>query len=177
MRILSMDLFCHYISVFGAKKKATPAILWQRCVLMMIFLEKNLYDGVWAVVFALAGFAVFAHPDVVELLHGLLDDLWNIGQDARLEIALIAALHADAGSREVSAADIHLLAVKHQHLKVHPWTQHPLQSVIQHGIPVKVLPEVRPWLLSMNQPHLHTSPNQQRDNRQERLLLLTNLHI
>jgi hypothetical protein len=43
------------------------------------FSRKNLYDGIWAVVFALAGFAVFAHPDVVELLHGLLDNQWIIG--------------------------------------------------------------------------------------------------
>ena len=50
---------------------------------------KNLYDRVWAVIFALAGFAVLAHPYVVELLHGLLDDLWNIGQDARLKVTLI----------------------------------------------------------------------------------------
>ena len=89
MRILSMDLFCHYISVLGAKKKTTPANLWLRCVLMIIFLQKNLYDGVWAVVFALAGFAVLAHPDVVELLHGLLDDLWVIGQDASFEVSFL----------------------------------------------------------------------------------------
>lgn len=75
MKILSMDLFCHYISVLGAKKKQTPANLWQRCVLMMIFLEKNLYDRVWAVVFAFAGFAVLADPNVIKLFHGLLDDL------------------------------------------------------------------------------------------------------
>jgi hypothetical protein len=42
------------------------------------FSRKNLYDGVWAVVLALTGFAVFAHPYVVKLLHGLLDDLWVI---------------------------------------------------------------------------------------------------
>ena len=72
----------------------------------MIFLEKSLYDWVWAVVFAFAGFAVFADPYVVKLLHGLLDDLRSIRQDACLEVALIAALHADAGAREVSATDI-----------------------------------------------------------------------
>ena len=162
---------------------------------------KNLYDGVWAEVLAFAGFAMLAHPNVIKLLHGLLDDLWNIGQDARLKVALIVALHADAGTREVSAADVHLLAVKNQHLEVNPGAQHPFQPVLQHGIPVKVLPEVRPRLLSMNQPHLNTSPNQQSDNRQERgevpssflslgrknkfsllsltrkVLILTNLHI
>lgn len=125
-----MDLFCHYISVFGAKKKTTPAILWQRCVLMMIFLEKNLYDRVWAVVFALTGFAVLADPNVVKLLHGLLDNLRIIGQDASLEVALIAALHADACPREVGAADIHRLTVKDQHFKVYPGTQHSFQPVI-----------------------------------------------
>ena len=70
---------------------------------------KNLYDGVWAEVFALTGFAVLAHPDVVKLFHGLLDDLWLIGQDASLEVTLIAAFHANAGAREIGTADIHLL--------------------------------------------------------------------
>ena len=79
---------------------------------MMDFSRKNLYDGVRAVVFTTAGFAVFAHPDVVELLHGLLDDLRIIGQDAGFEVTLIAALHANACPREVSAADIYHLAVK-----------------------------------------------------------------
>ena len=87
---------------------------------------KNLYDGVWAEALALAGFAVLAHPDVVELLHGLLDDLRIIGQDACLKVTLIAALHADASAREVSATDVHLLAVKNQHLEVNPGAQHPL---------------------------------------------------
>ena len=63
------------------------------------FSRKNLYDGVWAEVLAAAGFAVFADPDVVELLHGLLDDLRIIGKDAGFEVALIAALHADACPR------------------------------------------------------------------------------
>ena len=91
---------------------------------------KNLYDGVWAEVFALADFAVLAHPNIIELLHGSLDDLWVIGQDAGFEVTLIATLHADACPREVSAADIHLLTVKDQHLEVNPGTQHPLQPVI-----------------------------------------------
>lgn len=98
--------------------------------MMMIFLEKNLYDGVWAEVLAAASFAVLTHPDIVKLFHGLLDDLWLIGQDACLEVALIAALHADACTREVSATDIDLFAVKNKHLEVHPWTQHSLQPVI-----------------------------------------------
>ena len=105
------------------------------------FSRKNLYDGVWAVVLALTGFAVLADPNVVKLLHGLLDDLRIIGQDAGLEVALIAALHANACPGEVSAADIYLLAVKDQHLEVNPGAEHPFQPVIQHRIPVKVLPE------------------------------------
>ena len=35
------------------------------------FSRKNLYDGVWAVDFAFAGFAVLAYPNVVKLLHVL----------------------------------------------------------------------------------------------------------
>ena len=141
------------------------------------FSRKNLYDGVWAVVLALTGFAVLADPNVVKLLHGLLGDLRIIGKDAGFEDALIAALHTDAGTREVSATNIHLLAVKHQHLEVNPGTQHSLQPVIQHRIPVKVLPEVRPRLLSMNQPYLNPSPNQQRDNGEKRLRRITNLDM
>ena len=73
---------------------------------------------------------MFADPHIIKLLHGLFDDLWLIGQDARLEVALVAALHADACPREVRAADVHFLAVKDQHLEVYPGTKHPFQSVI-----------------------------------------------
>ena len=106
------------------------------------FSRKNLYDGVWAEVFTLAGFAVLAHPDVVKLLHSLLDDLRVIGQDARLEVAPIATFHTDAGTCEVSAADIHLFTVKHKHLEVNSGTQHSLQPVIKYWIAVKVGREV-----------------------------------
>ena len=85
---------------------------------------------------------MFADPNVIKLFHGQLDDLRIIGQDACLEVALIAALHADACPREVSATDIHLLAVKHQHLEVNSGTQHSIQPVIKYWIAVKVGREV-----------------------------------
>ena len=69
---------------------------------------------------------MFADPYVVKLLHGLFDDLWLIGQDAHLKVALVAALHADASPREVGAADVYFFAVKNQHLEVYPWAEHPL---------------------------------------------------
>jgi hypothetical protein len=39
---------------------------------------------------------VFAYPDGIELVHGLLDQLGIFGEYASLEVANIVAFHADA---------------------------------------------------------------------------------
>ena len=71
----------------------------------------TLYDRIWAEVFALAIFAVTPYPYIVKLIHCLLNNLWFVRQDASLEVTRRVGLHADAGTSEVGAADIHLFAV------------------------------------------------------------------
>ena len=141
------------------------------------FFEKKLYDWVRAEVFALAGLAVAAYPQFVKLIHGLLNDSGGIGEDSCLEVALVASFHADASTCEVGTADIYLLAIEDQHLEVHTRTQHPLQTVIQHRIAVKVLAEVWSRFLGMNEPNLNATTNQQGDNSKKRLRCLTHLHM
>lgn len=142
-----------------------------------IFLKKKLYDWVRTEVFALAGLAVAAYPQFVKLIHGLLNDSGVIGEDSCLEVALVGGFHADASSCKVGAADIYLLAIEYQYLEVHTRTQHPLQAVIQHRIAVKVLAEIWSRLLSMNEPNLNATTNQQGDNSKKWLRCLTHLHM
>ena len=52
-----------------------------------------------AVSFALAGFAVTADPQLVELSHERPDDVDLVGEDSRLEIATVLGLRSHAGSR------------------------------------------------------------------------------
>ena len=101
-----------------------------------------------------------ASPYIIELRHGLFDDNRIIGKDARLEVALVCGFHADAGTCQVRTANIHFLAVEHDHLKVDSWAEYSLQSVIKYWIAVKVGTEVRSWLLGMNEPHLHTATDE-----------------
>ena len=137
----------------------------------------TLYDRVGAEIFAFAIFAVTAYPYIVKLIHRLLNDLWLVCQDASLEVASRVCLHADAGTSEVSAADIHLFTVEHQHLEMHTWAEHSLQSVIQYWVLVEILSEVRSRLLSVDESHLHSPPYEQRDESQKRFLLAAHLHI
>ena len=140
-------------------------------------MEEKLCDWVRAEVSSLACLAVFPYPDFVELVHCLLHDFRDISQDASLEVSLIVRLHSDAGTCKVRAAHIHLLAVKDQHLEVDSRTKHSLQAVIQDRILVEVFPEVRPRLLCMNEPHLHTFSNELGNESQERFCFLAHLNV
>lgn len=137
----------------------------------------TLYDRVGAEVFAFAIFTVTPYPYIVKLIHCLLNNLWFVRQEASLEVACCVGFHADAGTSEVCAADIHLFAVEHQHLEVYTRAEHALQSVIQYGVLVEILTEVRSRLLSVDESHLHSPPYEQSDERQKRLLLVAHLHI
>ena len=83
-----------------------------------------LFDWVGAKVLAFAILAMVASPHIIELRHGLFDDDRVVGEDARFEVALVCGFHADAGTRQVRATNIHFLAVEYQHFKMHSWTQH-----------------------------------------------------
>lgn len=137
----------------------------------------TLYDRVETEIFAFAIFAVTAYPYIVKLIHRLLNDLWLVSQYAGLEVASRVCLHADAGTSEVGAADIHFFTVKHQHLEVYTRAEHALQSVIQYRVFVEILAEVWSRLLCVNESHLHSPSNEQRYESQKRFLLIAHLHI
>lgn len=67
---------------------------------------------------ATAAGTVLASPHAVKLLTGGIYQGRLIGQDSGLEIAAVAALHANAGPGEVGGADIGSLKVKYNHLEV-----------------------------------------------------------
>ena len=89
-----------------------------------------LYDRVGTEIFAFAIFAVTPYPYIVKLIHRLLNDLWLVSQYAGLEVASRVCLHADAGTSEVCAADIHLFTVEHQHLEMNTRTENSFQAVV-----------------------------------------------
>lgn len=85
--------------------------------------------------FAFAGFAVFAYPDGIELVHGLLHQFGIVGEDARFEVASAVAFHADACAGEVGAADVGNLVIKNQDLEMYPWTKCSFKAIITEIIP------------------------------------------
>ena len=62
----------------------------------MLFFIKKLLDRVWTEVSALAFLAVFPYPNLIKLVHGLLNQFWIVGKDASLEVSSAVAFHADA---------------------------------------------------------------------------------
>ena len=130
-----------------------------------------------AEVSALALLAELTNPYIIKLVHGLFYYCRIVSQYASFKISFVFALHANTGTCQVGAADTDLLKVKDEHLEVNSWTEHPLQTVVQDGVPIEVLPKGGTWFLSMNEPHLHTLAYQLRQQSQERFLLLAWLHI
>ena len=62
--------------------------------------------------------AVLPYPNLIKLVHGLLNQLGIVGKDARLKVARAIAFHAYACAGEVGATDVGYLSVKDQDLKV-----------------------------------------------------------
>ena len=121
--------------------------------------------------------AVFAYPNIIKLVHGLLDQLGFVGKDAGLKVACTIAFHADACASEVGTADISHLAIEDQDLEMHPWTKDPLQTFKLGWIFVEVLTERRTRLFGMNEPHLNTLFDELSQNRKKRLRLRAYLDI
>ena len=62
--------------------------------------------------------AVLSNPNIIKLVHGLLDQFGVVGEDARFEVARTIAFHANTCAGEVGATDVGYLSVKDQDLKV-----------------------------------------------------------
>ncbi len=132
---------------------------------------------VGAVLAAFAGFAVQSHPHAVELLDGLRHEGGVVGEDARLEVAGVLALHADARAGEVGAADIHLLTVEHQQFEVDTRTECPFHPFDERRVLVEILAEGGTGFLGVDEAHLHALPHQLRQHREKRLRAGTHLHV
>ena len=120
---------------------------------------------------------MFANPNRIELVHGLLDQFGVVGEDSGLEVARAFTFHANACTSEVGTADIGHLAVEDQHLEMYPWTECPFKTIEQSWIFVEVFTEGWPWLLGMNEPDFDTFINKLSQDRKERLLLCVDLDI
>ena len=127
--------------------------------------------------FPFTGLAVFAYPDGIELVHGLLNQFRVVGEDACLEVACAIAFHADACASEVGAADVGNLVIEDQNLEMHPWTKCPFKAIKQSRVFVEVLAERRTWLLGMDKPHLNTFFDELCQDRKEGLRLRPDLDV
>ena len=127
--------------------------------------------------FPFAGLAVLSYPYIIELVHGLLNQIGIVGEDSGLEVAGAVAFHADACAGEVGTTDVGCLSVKDQDLEMHSWAKHPFQTIEQGWIFVEVLTERWAWLLGMNEPHFHTFFDEFCQNRKKGLRLRAYLDI
>ena len=100
-------------------------------LLNVCFAEKKrfLCNRVATKPFSFAAFAHLANPNLIELVHGLFDNRWVVGENARFEVACSFAFHADSGSSKVGASDVDFLAVEDNHLEMDARTEHTLQAV------------------------------------------------
>lgn len=130
-----------------------------------------------AVLLAAAGGAGLAHPHGVEMTDGAGHQLRIRGQDARLEIAALRALHAQCSTCQVRRPDVGRLQVHDDELEMHPRTHHPLQVGCKDGVLVEILAERRPRLLGMDQPNIHPALQQRSQHPQQRHRLPPLLHI
>ena len=128
-------------------------------------------------VFPLAFGTVGSLPDAVEVVGGGIHQRWLVGEDAGLEIAVVVAFHAYAGTREVGGADVGGGTVENHYLEMHPWTEPPLQAAPQSRILVEILAEVLTWLFGVQQPHIDTTFQQFVEHRQKRHHVPSTLHI
>ena len=141
--------------VFHCKEKASLCQSIAQARIIMRILSKSC-DGVAAKVTAFAGFAVAANPDVVELVHGLLNQSGVIGEDASFEVAGVLPFHADTSTCEVGTADLGQLAIEYQHLEMDSWTQHTFKAIEQSRVFVEVLTESGTRLLGVDETDFDT---------------------
>lgn len=125
----------------------------------------------------LTGFTVPANPNVIELVHGLLNNCRIIGKDACLEIALVVRLHTDAGTSEVCTADIGHLAIEYQDFEMHSRTECPFKTVEQNRVFIEVFAEGRAGFFGVDKTDFHSFLDQLCQNRKEWLCLCADLDL
>lgn len=141
------------------------------------FVEGHSPNRIPTKIFPFTCLAVLPNPNIIELVHGLLDQLWIVGEDARFEVACAIAFHADACTGEVGAADVGHLAIEDQNLEMYSRTKHPLQTIKQDWVFVEVLTEGGARLLGMDESHFNAFFDELCQDGQEGLRLRAYLDI
>ena len=137
----------------------------------------GLSNRIPAKILPFAGLAVFSNPNIIELVHSLLNQFGVVGEDTSLEVAGAIAFHADACASEVGAADVGYLVIEDQNFEMHPWTKRPFQTIKQSRVFVEVLAEGGTWFFGVDEPHLNAFFDELRQDRKEGLRLRPDLDI
>jgi hypothetical protein len=98
---------------------------------------------------------VGSSPDVVELVHDFADYCFVVGYYAGLEISLVFALGAHAGTGEIGAAGIGEGAVDDHGFEMDSRAQDALHAAYQIGIPVEISSKGRARLFGVEQPDFY----------------------
>ena len=114
-------------------------------------------DSVSTEIFPFAFGAMVSLPYAVEVVGGGIDQLGLVGEDSGLEVAVVVAFHADAGTREVGGADVRHGAIEYHYLEVNTRTEFAFQFRPQSRVFVEVLAKVLAWLFGVEQTYLDTS--------------------
>ena len=125
-------------------------------------------DGIAAESLPAAVLALESRPDSIELVHGGIDKSGFIGQDTCFKVTGPCAFHSDPRASEVGRSDIGSLAVEDNDLEVDTWAEGPFQTGEENRILVKVLPEIGPRFLRMDQPDLFPFLDQVGQDTQKR---------
>lgn len=120
----------------------------------------GLLNPISAEFLATAFFAVGAHPKRVELFDGRFDNLRVVREDSRFKVAAEGAFHADAGSSQVSRADVGGFEVENHHLEMDSWAHNAFEIGRKNLIAVEIFAEVRAGFLRVNQSHAYAALEQ-----------------
>ena len=89
-----------------------------------------------------------------------IDQREVIGQNSRLEVALAVGFHTDTRTRKVCRADIGHLAIENHYLEMDSRAELALQLLIESRLLIEIRTEIRSRLLGVQQPYLHTTPDE-----------------
>jgi len=165
-----------HLLVLRRKEKANLCHITAQACTKTCFFKKS-PNRISTKVLPFAVRTMFAYPNGIELVHGLLNQFGVVGEDACFEIARTLSFHADACAGEVGAADVSHLAIENQNLEMYPRTERPFKAIKQSRVFVEVLAEGWTRLLGMDETDFDSFFNKLSQDSKEGLRLRADFDI